>query len=144
MLMKVIVIAASFASSRNIVSIDLLLKVCMTHDVFYLTPIPSPNGKVWFKTTPMGINTLRSTVKSLCARSGVEGYKTNHSLRVTAATRLYHKGVDEQLIMERTGHRSLDGVRSYKRVRSNTRNFHMSFMVVKRNQKLTRKKILVK
>ena len=33
----------------------------------------------------------------------------------TAATRLYNAGVDEQLIMETTGHRSLEGVRSYKR-----------------------------
>ena len=30
-------------------------------------------------------------------------------------TRLYQAGVDEQLIMEKTGHRSLEGVRSYKR-----------------------------
>ena len=29
--------------------------------------------------------------------------------------RLYQSGVDEQLVMERTGHRSLEGVRSYKR-----------------------------
>ena len=75
-----------------------------------LTPIPSPNGEVWFKTTPMGINTIRSMVRNLCAESGVEAYKTNHSLRVTAATCLFHKGVDEPLIMQRTGHRSLDGV----------------------------------
>ena len=33
----------------------------------------------------------------------------------TTATRLYQAGVDEQLVMERTGHRSLEGVRSYKR-----------------------------
>ena len=31
------------------------------------------------------------------------------------ATRLYQAGVDEQLIMERTGHHGVDGVRSYKR-----------------------------
>ena len=30
-------------------------------------------------------------------------------------SRLYNKGVDEQLIMERTGHSSIDGIRSYKR-----------------------------
>ena len=30
----------------------------MTHDALYLTPIPSPNGKVRFKTTPTGINTM--------------------------------------------------------------------------------------
>ena len=46
---------------------------------------------------------------------GVKGHKTNHSLRATTATRLFHAGIDEQLIMERTGHHSVDGVRSYKR-----------------------------
>ena len=51
----------------------------------------------------------------LCKQAGIEGYKTNHSLRATTTTRLYEKGVDEQQIMERTGHRSLEGVRSYKR-----------------------------
>lgn len=51
----------------------------------------------------------------MCKEAGVVGYKTNHSLRTTTATRLFHAGVDEQLIMERTGHRSTDGVRSYKR-----------------------------
>ena len=49
----------------------------------------------------------------MCKAAGISGYKTNHSLRATTATRLYQAGVEEQL--ERTGHRSLDGVRSYKR-----------------------------
>ena len=31
------------------------------------------------------------------------------------ATQLYPAGVDEQLIMERTGHHSINGIRSYKR-----------------------------
>ena len=43
------------------------------------------------------------------------GFKTNHSLRVTSATRLFHSGADEQLIMSHTRHRSADGVRTYKR-----------------------------
>ena len=51
-------------------------------------------------------------------RAGISGYKTNHSLRATTVTRLFHEGVDEQLIMERTGHHSVDGVRSYKRTTS--------------------------
>ena len=50
---------------------------------------------------------LRTSVKSVG-----EGYKTNHSLRVSAATRFYKAGIDEQLIMERTSHQSLDGVRT--------------------------------
>jgi integrase len=63
----------------------------------------------------IGVHTLAGTVKSLCVRAGISGYKTNHSLRVTTATRLFHSGLDEQLIMERTGHRS-SGVPAYKRL----------------------------
>ena len=50
----------------------------------------------------------------MCKECGIQGYKTNHSLRVTAAARLYASGMDEQLVMEGTGHRSTEGVRSYK------------------------------
>ena len=39
---------------------------------------------------------------------------TCHSLRRSGATRLYDSGVPEQLIQETTGHRSSDGVRTYK------------------------------
>ena len=70
---------------------------------------------IWYKTIPIGINSLRSTVSKLCQNGGIDGYKTNHSLRVTAATRLFHEGIDEQLIKERTGQKSIDGVRTYKR-----------------------------
>ena len=51
----------------------------------------------------------------MCEACGIEGFKTNHSLRATAATRLYSSGIDEQLVMERTGHQSLEGIQSYKR-----------------------------
>ena len=51
----------------------------------------------------------------MCKLAGIHGHKTNHSLRATATSRLYQAGVDEQLVMEVTGHRSLEGVRSYKR-----------------------------
>ena len=53
---------------------------------------------------------------TLSQASGVKGYKMNHSLCVTTATRLFQKHVDEQLIMARTGHRSIEGARTYKRV----------------------------
>jgi hypothetical protein len=32
-----------------------------TTDAFYLTPIGEPKGKVWYKTVPIGVNTLRSS-----------------------------------------------------------------------------------
>ena len=54
----------------------------------------------------------------MCKNAGIKGYKTNHSLRVTTVTRLFQAGIDEQLIMERTGHRSTDGIRVYKRTSS--------------------------
>lgn len=84
---------------------------------FYLTPLQTVtcSSKVWFKSTPVGHNTLAKTVPRLCSTVGISGYKTNHSLRATCATRLYNEGVDEQAIMERTGHRSLSGIRPYKR-----------------------------
>ena len=63
---------------------------------------------------PVGVHTLQQTVKKMCSEAGFEGQFTNHSLRATAATRLYAAGVDEQLIAEKTGHRS-SSVRAYKR-----------------------------
>lgn len=50
-----------------------------------------------------------------CARwRDLKVFFSNHSLRATAATRLYMAGVDEQLIAEKSGHRSVS-VRNYKR-----------------------------
>ncbi len=69
------------------------------------------------RSVPVGHNTLQLTVPRLCSSAGIEGYKTNHSLRVTAATRLYQAGVDEQLIMKRTGHRSIMSIRLATRLR---------------------------
>ena len=40
---------------------------------------------------------------------------TNHSLRATAASRMFEKGVPEKIIAERTGHRSLSGLRAYEK-----------------------------
>ena len=86
------------------------------HNAFYLTPIRNPKSEVWYSTCPVRHHTLSNTVNRLCRSVSIGGYKTNHSLRVTAAITLFQQGVDEQLIMMRTGHRSTDGVRAYKRV----------------------------
>ncbi len=92
------------------------------NDAFYLTPLRNPKGPVWYSSVPVGHNTLGQTVKSLCKAAGIDGFKTNHSLRVTTATRLFECGADEQLIMARTGHRSIQGVRSYKRISDGQRH----------------------
>ena len=84
---------------------------------FYLKPLVKPaSDDCWFSSQAAGHNTLANTVGRLCQTAGVEGHFTNHSLRATAATRLFEAKVDEQLIMQRTGHSTTSGVRSYKRV----------------------------
>jgi len=55
-------------------------------------------------------------VRHLCKEARLDGYFTNHSLKVTTATRLFEAGVDEQLIILRTGHSTTSGVRSHKSV----------------------------
>ena len=85
------------------------------NDAFYLQPLQKPTPDCWYSTRPLGHHSLGKTVARLCKAAGITGFKTNHSLRATAATRLYQSGVDEQVVVERTGHRSVEGVRSYKR-----------------------------
>ena len=68
----------------------------------------------WYNAVPMGVNTLCTVVSRLCKMAGFSGYFTNHSLRATAATRLFEEDVDEQLVMAKTGFIST-AVRSYKR-----------------------------
>ena len=87
------------------------------HDAFYVSPLKQPKQDCWFSCVPVGRNKL-ANVSTMCKQAGIGGCKTNHSLRATAATRLYSSGIDEQLVMERTGHRSAEEVRSYKRTSS--------------------------
>ena len=53
---------------------------------------------------------------SLIVESKCDTKYTNHSLRATAATRLFAGSVPENLVAEKTGHRSLKALRSYERM----------------------------
>lgn len=87
-------------------------------NAFYLTPLGRPKESVWYSRTPLGHNVLGKIVTDMMKQAGYDGHYTNHSLRVSLATRLFDAQVDEQLIMSRTGHSSTDGVRAYKRASS--------------------------
>ena len=52
-------------------------------------------------------------MKEMCQKAGLVGNYTNHSGKRTCATSLYKAGLDEQSIMDRTGHR-FTAVRGYK------------------------------
>ena len=67
-----------------------------------------------FSDAPVGENRIHSFVKDLTTKAGIPGYYTNHSLHATGCTCMYNDDIDEQVIQEISGHRSLT-VRSYKR-----------------------------
>ena len=89
---------------------------------FYLQPKRKFSSICYFQDRPVGENKLRDTIKELCKSANLPGFYTNHSLRSTACTRMYNCNIDEQLIMEVTGHRSLS-VRSYKRTCKSQRKY---------------------
>ena len=87
---------------------------------FYLKPLKNPKADVWFGYSPLGHNVLGNTIRRLFEHAEILGFmRTILCVQQLAATRLFDAGVDEQLIMKRTGHRSVGGVHSYKRVTDN-------------------------
>ncbi len=76
-----------------------------------------PPGKVtahtWYQDCPLGVNAVAKVMNTLMTRAGIPGRFTNHSLCVTAATRMFNTGIKEQVVKERTGHKS-NAVRAYK------------------------------
>ena len=80
----------------------------------YLQPKKNFTPNCWYLDRPVGVNTLREVVKNVCIKASMDGFYTNHSLRSSAATRMYRGGIEEQIIQEITGHRS-NCVHSYKR-----------------------------
>ena len=97
-----------------------LMPMNRSTNAFYLQPLKNFTPTCWYQDSPVGVNRLQKTIKSIAKKGGLPGFYTNHSLRATCATRLYHNNCDEQLIMEITGHRS-NSVRSYKRTCSDQR-----------------------
>lgn len=79
---------------------------------FYRKPIGRDPPK--FGSQCIGRNKLAGLMKEMCGKAGLKGNFTNHSGKVTCASRLFEHNVDEQLIMRQTGHRS-NAVRLYKR-----------------------------
>lgn len=74
-----------------------------------------------FSSQVVDANKLSKLVKTMCTEAGLSGNFSNHSRKTTCGTSLYNSGVDERLIMERTGHMS-DAVRKYKRTSTPQQN----------------------
>ena len=87
-------------------------------DSFYFKPLQKapedPNPAWFFPKFVLGKNAFSTMVKTMFAEAGFKG-KSNHSLRVAGATRLFSGGVPERIIQERAGHRSVEALRLYER-----------------------------
>ena len=99
------------------VYISKLPQAAKEKDLFYMRPFEKvkPDQSVWYYSIPVGRNRLSRMVPEMCQLANISGHKTNHSLRATGATALYEAEVPEKIIQERTGHRSLEGLRVYER-----------------------------
>ena len=106
------------------------------HSFFYLTPLAKPKKDCWYKASPVGHGKLAEVVPRLMKSAVMEGYFTNHSLHVTAATRMYDAQLDEATIISRTGHRFVDGVRAYKRTSEKLRELSSAVLNTQKKQKL--------
>ena len=62
----------------------------------------------------VGINQLKKMLPELSEKSGIGVRYTNHSLRATAITRMFNGEIDEKIIAEASGHRSLKALRAYE------------------------------
>ena len=84
---------------------------------FYLRPLTNFTDdpeKPWYANVPVGVNTLRTMLGNISQKGGLSTKYTNHSLRATSASRLFACNVPEKIIQEKTGHRSLAGLRAYE------------------------------
>ena len=108
-----------------------------THS-FYLTPFAKLKRDCWYKGSPVGHGKLAEVVPRLMKSAVMEGYFTNHSLHVTAATRMYDAQLGEATIMSRTGHCSVDGARAYKRTSEKLSKLYSAVLNTQKKQKLER------
>ncbi len=83
-------------------------------EALYLHPCKNYSPDSWYEDHPIGVNALKTTVKRMCEKVRLERHYSNHSLCETSATRMYQAGIEEQVVTEVTGHRSL-AVHCYKK-----------------------------
>ena len=107
------------------------------NDIFYLRPAVTTPVDVqtpWYTSVPIGKNPLSKMFKNMCDQAGISGNKSNHSLRAYAVTELFNAGVPEKVIQDRTGHRSLEGLRKYERISEEQKEIACKVLAVTNNE----------
>ena len=76
----------------------------------------SQDDLVWFKCSPLGVNSISSLIKTGCEAAGIHGHKTNHSLRKTTVKRALDAGCPREYVAQVTGHKSVKSLDNYAEV----------------------------
>ena len=86
--------------------------MALNRGAFYRRPLAGL--PIRYGNQVIGVNKHKNMIKVIWAHAELPGNYTNHSGKRTCVTQLYMAGVDEQEIMQRTGHRSEKSVQKYK------------------------------
>ena len=85
----------------------------------YLTPVPEERIKSdhcpWYYDVPMGKNMLGTLISTACKNAGVQGRKTNHSIRKRTVSDLASAGVPPEKIVLITGHKNTASLQHYSK-----------------------------
>ena len=82
------------------------------NNAYYLKPVKIPSEEdYWYTIQPLGHCTLDTTVRRMCEQAGIPGYLTDHPLELQLLQDYLSQGVLRNK-MQRTGHRSIEAVRS--------------------------------
>ena len=115
---KVVRVYAQIGSEHCIVKLlDAYLAKLKPDSFFYMCPlekVPEQHGKSWYTSQRVGINTLKGIIPKLSLEAGCDVKYTNHSLQATSATRMFSGRFPKKLITDKTGHRSLQSLRTYE------------------------------
>ena len=98
--------------------VSLLLEDAKQRNLFYCKPKAkfAQEDPSWYYNIPVGHNLLSRRLKDMFMAAGLNSQGiNNHGLRASGITRMYAKGIPEKVIMERSGHLSIGGIRSYER-----------------------------
>ena len=68
-------------------------------------------GSKWYKSQPLGINSISKFMANISSKGELKGRKTNHSVRKTTVERL---NVPDSTVIQVTGHRNIKSLNSYK------------------------------
>ncbi len=81
------------------------------------TRLVSQNDPIWYEKSKVGANKLGEMMKNISAKCALSKSFTNHSVRVSACTRLGELGFSDLDIQAVSKHKSVDSLGLYKRTK---------------------------